>query len=64
MLGTTHMNDEKILVNFRIRETDADELRAAAKFLDIPQSQIIREAVKEKVAEIKQQQELAIAATN
>lgn len=58
------MNDEKILVNFRIRETDADELRAAAKFLDIPQSQIIREAVKEKVAEIKQQQELAIAATN
>lgn len=47
------MKQDKKLVNFRISESLADELREVAEHKDIPQSQIVRDAVKEKVRELK-----------
>lgn len=37
----------------RIKETEREELRQVAETLDIPESQIIREAVREKVTELQ-----------
>jgi predicted DNA-binding protein len=44
---------EKKFFNFRISESLADDLREVSDELEIPQSQIVREAVKEKVAALK-----------
>lgn len=38
-----------LLLNLRITEDFYDELVKTAEFLDIPRSQLIREAVKEKI---------------
>ncbi|HEX8267456.1 MAG TPA: hypothetical protein VF596_18800 [Pyrinomonadaceae bacterium] len=41
-------------INTRVSPQVADDLREVAEALEIPASQIIRQAVKEKIAEIKQ----------
>lgn len=48
------MKADKKLINFRIPENLADDLKEVSDGLDVPQSQIVRDAVKEKVAELKQ----------
>lgn len=53
MLHIKEMKEEKKMVNFRVSEALAEDLREASEILEIPQSQIVREAVKEKVAAIK-----------
>lgn len=41
------------LINFRTTEEEASEFMDFAKLVDIPFSQIAREAIREKIAEIK-----------
>jgi hypothetical protein len=38
----------------RIKETERNELTEIATTLDVPESQIIREAVREKIAQLKE----------
>ena len=48
------MKQEKKLVNFRISESLAADLKEASDRLEIPQSQIAREALKEKIATLSE----------
>jgi Arc/MetJ-type ribon-helix-helix transcriptional regulator len=48
------MKPDKKLINFRIPEPLADDLKEVSDGLDMSQSQIVRDAVREKVAELKQ----------
>lgn len=47
------MKQDKKLVNFRISETLAEELKEVSEAYELPQSQVVRDAVREKVAEMK-----------
>jgi hypothetical protein len=40
-------------INVRVNESDAKELREISKQLDLPSSCIVRQAVREKIAELK-----------
>lgn len=48
------MKTQKRQANFRLPETLLDELREVAEQTDRPQSEIVREAVKEKIADLAQ----------
>jgi predicted DNA binding CopG/RHH family protein len=43
-------NESKILVNVRMKRSIVEEMKVAAEKLDIPYSQFIRLAIKEKLA--------------
>jgi hypothetical protein len=45
---------KNILINFRLNETEAKEIREISKLIDIPYSQLAREALREKISELKQ----------
>jgi hypothetical protein len=47
------MKQPKKLVNFRINEDLAEDLKEVSDQLEIPQSQIVRDGVKEKVGALK-----------
>lgn len=43
-------NDDKVLVNVRMKRSLVEEMKEVAKARDIPYSQFIRLAIKEKLA--------------
>lgn len=47
------MKQEKKLVNFRISEALAEELKEAAEIKEVPQSHIVRDAIKKEVKAVK-----------
>jgi len=49
------MKQQKKLVNFRINEDLAEDLKEVSDRLEIPQSQIVRDGLKEKVGALKKQ---------
>lgn len=49
------MKTDKKMINFRIPENLADDLKEVSDALDVPQSQLVRDAVRDKVAEVKRQ---------
>lgn len=49
----TMANSEKKLINVRMSETLADELKDVCEQREIGQSQFIRDAIREKIAAIK-----------
>lgn len=51
------MKDEKKLVNVRMSETLAEDLKEEAEKLEIGQSQFIRDAVREKIATVRQKRQ-------
>lgn len=64
MLDTRNiMKDEKKLVNVRMSETLAEDLKEISEQLEIGQSQFIRDAVRERIALLRQQQQEAEAVT-
>ena len=57
------MKPEKKLVNVRMSETLAEDLRETSERLEMGQSQFIREAVREKIAVVKRELEPAATET-
>lgn len=57
------MKAEKKLVNVRMSETLAEDLRETSERLEIGQSQFIRDAVREKIAVVKRELEPVAAET-
>ena len=55
-MTTTNTKSESIKV--RLTEVDKEQLEALATKLDRPASQIAREAVREKIAELRKAEEL------
>lgn len=53
MLHTKNMSKKTTSVNVRLREGERQELDDIAEVLDVPTSQIVREAVREQVAKLK-----------
>ena len=53
VLTVLNMKQEKKMVNFRISEELAEDLKNVAEQLEIPQSQIARAALKQKVSELR-----------
>ena len=49
--------DGKKIINLRMRADLIDEMKQVCKELDIPYAHFIRTAIKEKLAEIKRQEE-------
>lgn len=52
MATTNSKNDEKVLINVRVKRTLQDEMREAADRLEIPVSQFVRMAVKRQLDEL------------
>lgn len=58
-LTTKNMKQDKKLVNVRMSETLAEDLKEISEDLEIGQSQFIRDAVREKIAALKAEREPA-----
>lgn len=58
MATTNSKNDEKVLINVRVKRTLQDEMREAANRLEIPVSQFVRMAVKRQLDELNIRRDL------
>jgi predicted DNA-binding protein len=58
------MKEDKKLVNVRMSESLAEDLKEISEELEIGQSQFVRDAIRDKIAAVRQQRqsaELAVA---